>query len=555
MRPPAKVMRLPRLGAFHQTRLSFSRSLIRTMIREQWRIERPVFDLDAQGFGTVVYQVHTPRGRYGFVAFSDHLDPQNRTDRVIAERWDATFALIEGDATPARVADLRANIPKQEAGRCCAGDIVLSRANRSVRMFEHVVDQLAAGRQPDRHEVIKVGYLMRTTAVYGNGKFGLSDFDGIRQRSVFSQPFRAEMLAVYLARLLSVDLVEHLAKARAPDTAVPLDRDIKRLFGVGNATGLGMAPFLINHPRLINQWIATRELAIARVKAVRSAGFRRRTRFGELLQRAVAHIAQIHTNDAGQRHKNEVLRDELREIESRRSADSLLPERAPWQFLAEWADKNTSLETQELLNSILLELYPERVDPLAETMGCDEPADLDPSMPLTQLKAVVERNYDWALSVDYDEPQEQHYFWYRSAEKEEPRLGERFNEPGADKEMVIGIGRAVANLHAHLCGLTQAQVSRPVAYLLLEHPRFRGIVRRIQSLADCPYAEVRDNTLAASCLPVDLLRCKLSFFGAGKFDPKSDRWTRITLFQGAPLPDELDNENADDWNFYCAPLP
>jgi hypothetical protein len=42
-----------------------------------------------------------------------------------------------------------------------------------------------------------------------------------------------------------------------------------------------------------------------------------------------------------------------------------------------------------------------------------------------------------------------------------------------------------------------------------------------------------------------MLRCKLSYFGAAKFDPKSDRWVRITLAQGAPLFDELDGR--DDW--------
>ena len=43
----------------------------------------------------------------------------------------------------------------------------------------------------------------------------------------------------------------------------------------------------------------------------------------------------------------------------------------------------------------------------------------------------------------------------------------------------------------------------------------------------------------------------LIFFGAVKFDPKSERWLRITLFQGAPL---LDKEGyvqeADDWFLY-----
>ena len=39
--------------------------------------------------------------------------------------------------------------------------------------------------------------------------------------------------------------------------------------------------------------------------------------------------------------------------------------------------------------------------------------------------------------------------------------------------------------------------------------------------------------------PIDLLRFKLAFFGASRFDPRSDRWLRICLFQGAPFPDEM----------------
>jgi hypothetical protein len=46
-----------------------------------------------------------------------------------------------------------------------------------------------------------------------------------------------------------------------------------------------------------------------------------------------------------------------------------------------------------------------------------------------------------------------------------------------------------------------------------------------------------------------MLRCKLSFFGAAKFDPKSDLWTRICLFQGAPLIDEMTDDIADNWLF------
>ena len=64
-----------------------------------------------------------------------------------------------------------------------------------------------------------------------------------------------------------------------------------------------------------------------------------------------------------------------------------------------------------------------------------------------------------------------------------------------------------------------------------------------------PYGEIRDNLSGAGCLPIDILRCKLAFFGAIKFDPKSDRWTRITMYQGAPGFTELTRANADDWAF------
>ena len=67
----------------------------------------------------------------------------------------------------------------------------------------------------------------------------------------------------------------------------------------------------------------------------------------------------------------------------------------------------------------------------------------------------------------------------------------------------------------------------------------RHTVRRVQTLMTHPYAEIRDNVISADMLPIDILRCKLSFFGATKFDPRSDRWVRICMYQDAPFPHEL----------------
>lgn len=62
------------------------------------------------------------------------------------------------------------------------------------------------------------------------------------------------------------------------------------------------------------------------------------------------------------------------------------------------------------------------------------------------------------------------------------------------------------------------------------------IIRRVQRTAVHPFAEVQGNLAAADMLPIDLMRCKLAFFGASRFDPRSDKWVRISLFQGMGYP-------------------
>jgi hypothetical protein len=171
LRDPGVVMRLSRMGSFHPTRLSFLRALLRRLRRDNWQFDRPIWRVDERGEGVAVYRARGSGRSYSLVAFPHDLDPAKRSDRVIAEEWDATFVLCDGEVDQADLARLAVNVPRQEAGRCSARELVLSRANKSVRLFEEVVDRLAAGRQPNPGELDAVGYLMRTTAVYANGKF------------------------------------------------------------------------------------------------------------------------------------------------------------------------------------------------------------------------------------------------------------------------------------------------------------------------------------------------------------------------------------------------
>ncbi len=228
----------------------------------------------------------------------------------------------------------------------------------------------------------------------------------------------------------------------------------------------------------------------------------------------------------------------------RRSPPETLSPSRPWLHLFEAVKAQFSLEAQELVAALLIELYPDLVDTLVDEMGAAEPERVDGTIGVGTIIDLIEREYQWALKIDFDDHDARKYFWYYSEAKEEPRLGKRFEEPGAEREMRLGIGHMVKQLHA---ALTDVPRDQPISTFLLKHPEWRLAVRRIETTRRFPFAEIRDNTIGANLLPIDLLRCKLAFFGATKFDPKSDLWTRITMFQGAPLIDELRNPDCDDW--------
>ncbi len=546
LRPPETVMRLERMGAAFATRLSFMRVLLRRMARENWDFSCPLWKLDANGFGRAVLLAQTPVRRYALVVFTADLPADQRTDRVIAEAWDATFSLFDGVPSEEEIDRLAANTPRQEAGRFRPSELVLGRANRSVRLFDAVVEALAAGRQPEAGLLEAVGYLMRTTAVYGSGKFGCADRTLLEKREELRGSFQVELLAVYLFRWFTLLQVNHLARARGGAAAASLDPALARGLGIGNATGLGMAPFLVRHPALVHRWVAGRETALARVRALGAARPADRAAFRRHLDAAIRHVGAWRVEDARQQERNARLRADLERL-SALASEELLAGPRPWEALHRAAAVNMGPDAQELLLSVLLEPQGALVDDLADGQWAREEDEFDPSMTQGVLRREIETRYRWALEGPTGPPAR---FWYYSAEKLEPRLGWREREPGAALAMPLAIAHDVHRLRD---SLEDGAAHETVAALALRRPDLRHAIGRVQGAARHPYAEIHDDLAGAGMRPVDLLRFKLALFGATRFDPRSDLWTRITLYQGAPLPGELEADNADDWAF-PAPL-
>ena len=530
LRPPSKVMRLSRMGSMFPTRLSFLRSLTRRLAAENVKVTRPVWEMCENGYGRAVYSLDLGGYTYSLVAISNDLPPEMRTDRVIAEAWDSAYVLYDGVPDTAELDRIHANAPLQEAGRFTERDLVLSRANKSVRLFQHVTDALRKGEQPDEDMIRSVGYLMRTTAVYGNGKFGIADRGLIEDRPGLSGPFAAEMLTVWMIRNFTHDLAEHVGQGT-------LDRRFKTHLGIGNSTGLGMAPFLVTHPVLLNNWMLVRETALARVRAIPELDQIQAERLRALAKRATEHLDQWHVPDEKHQARIEVLRRDW--ALAQRALDDLDGVMPLDQLM--WGTEGFSEDVQELMASLILEPFGEIVDGLTDCMADPIGPIPDYAPDTAALGAMIDQHFGWALESDYAAKQHCRQFWYVSEAKQEPRLGDRFEEDGAERESPLDIARRVAQLHADLPDTTQ-----PIAAFLASHPQHGLAIDRVQLAARYPYGEIRDNMIASDCLPIDMLRCKLSFFGASKFDPKSDLWTRITLCQGAPLPDEL-NAGADDW--------
>ena len=103
-------------------------------------------------------------------------------------------------------------------------------------------------------------------------------------------------------------------------------------------------------------------------------------------------------------------------------------------------------------------------------------------------------------------------------------------------EQPLAIARDIKKLYEKLL---VSKNNLTIAEFLTTNSDLRHVVRRAFIVEKFPYSEIQDNTISHNIVPIDMLRLKLSFFGALKFDPRSDKWLRICMFQGAPLPKEL----------------
>ena len=545
LRNPNIIMKLSRLGSFHQSRLSFLRSFLREF--KDWDYKRDLLNLNKSGHGVVIYSFKKNSRVYSLICFANELNEDERSDRVIATKWDAAFTLHDGVPTTKDIERLKNEVPKQEVGRLSYKELTLSRANKSVRVFNHVVERLSNGMQPDVALLSKVGYLYRTTAVYGSGKFGLADRFRIKNREEICGPFRLEMMLVYLVRQFTFDQVNHIAKNKNPEKAVSLDLNICKNLGIGNSTGLGMAPFIVNHPTLLNNWIYARERALRDIREIKNIKEEDSSLFKDCLKKSIKNITSWSTESEYQQKKIKILLNDLNIFINFLEKSFNFSKEFAFNEIYFWLEKNSSVECIEYVVSMMMEPYDDIVNPLINKMSSEEEKyfNIPTDRTVSDLRKILEKKYSSIINIDFSTKENNQNFWFISKNKEEPRLADRFMEKGSELEQPLAIARDIKKLYDML---SISKNSLTIQKFLINNSDLRHVVRRAFIIEKFPYSEIQDNTIGKSIVPIDMLRLKLSFFGALKFDPRSNKWLRICMFQGAPLPEQL--KNYDDYWIY-----
>ena len=401
LRSPKEIMKLSRLGCFHQSKLSFLRSFLEEF--KDWKFSRDLFELNKEGYGRAIYSFSKKNRTYSLVCFANQLEDEERSDRVIATKWDAAFALYDGIPNEQDIDRLKQNVPKQEVGRLSYKELTLSRANRSVRIFNEVIENLSNGRQPDKKTLSKVGYLYRTTAVYGSGKFGLADRFRVKNRSEIKGPFRLEMMLVYLVRQFTFDQINHIAKNKNPKKFVELDREIAKGLGIGNSTGLGMAPFIVNHPTLLNNWVLARENILKKIREVEKVNKNQFYIFLTCLKKSIKNVENWNTESDFQKNKIKKLLEDLKNTIKYLDAINT-NQKFLFNEIYKWAEKQVGDECLEYLVSIFMEPFGEIVNEFKDKMSSDEDQyfTIPTERKIFELRDILEKNYSDILKLVCD---------------------------------------------------------------------------------------------------------------------------------------------------------
>jgi len=550
MRPAESIMQGPLMGAMKASRVSFAYVLARRMIDERWRISLETCEADANGQGRLVYRISARGIDFTYIARAYEWDGKEKVGRRSdGANRDMFGALFVGTPDAARIEREFAtfDLKNVETMRTDAMALGWTPANRSARIFDHVVDALVAGHQPEPGLIGSASaYLLRNGGFQGSGRNGSISYQGIAADHPLCHPFFADLFGLYMVRQVSIDLVNAIARARNPHAA-QLSEEVARYLAVGNSSGQGMCVALQRWPHWVSTWLTVREAALAYAKSMPVDAASRERLIG-LVARVAAYYDTVQVQSEDYVVPNKVIAANLRTLIGWLDGSRAFP---LWNDLAQAASAFDA-ETQEQLNSALIDLYPDVSDRFADylVIGAARERGVVAEMTIGELRGLLRKNYAWALRYDTLLSKTRQHFWYHSVDNGEQRRGERVLDPGEEYESFvdhIGIVQRLA------CVVASYADDELVGELMFAHPDLEMAVSRVQYLDGLLYAEIRDNLIHKDFVPAQLIRFFLASLGIECSTPLSIRYVRGVFFQGVPLPAEIAEGTTRDWRYPAEP--
>jgi hypothetical protein len=291
---------------------------------------------------------------------------------------------------------------------------------------------------------------------------------------------------------------------------------------------------------LLNNWILSRETALKKIREIKDVQEKDAQLFTDCVKKSLTNITSWNTDSEYQQNKIKSLLKNIRNFIDYIENNFDFKTEYPFNTIYLWLEQNVCEECIEYVVSIMMEPYNNIIDPLVSNMSSDEDKyfNIPTNRTINELKEIIEKKYPNILDINFDQKESQQNFWFISKNKEEPRLADRFEEHGSELEQPLAIARDIKKLYEKILSENE---NLTIAQFLSSNSGLRHVIRRAFIVEKFPYSEIQDNTIGKDIIPIDMLRLKLSFFGALKFDPRSDKWLRICMFQGAPLPTELKN--------------
>jgi hypothetical protein len=550
MRPASEVMTKDSLKLAKASPFSFTRSLIDRMFDEQWKVERVHCEIDRVGAGLVVYRIEASGRTLTFVTRCVGLTDDERVGRIRDAAMDFYSALFDGSPAIERiVAETDEQVSKVWKGRSDNAILGWTFANRGNRLFNYVVDSLVAGTQPDLRRLSDGGgYLIRNAGFYGNGRHGSRSWVSLPKDHPVSYPYHVDLICLYLWRLVGFDFAEAVAKARGAGQAA-LSAEMKRYIGVGNSSGVGMVAALVRWPHWVSGFSFAREFALAMALTEPGPAPKAQLdRLDRLMDRAAHYYLENAADIDPSVEDRALISSEMllaRGVVERWQADPSVP-KGSLKDLIEELKRRVGPAAYEQIVALVIETRPDLVGPIRHAIPAAMASrrDVVPEMLLSDLKAILEDAYSWALDIDFTRPGAAHYFWYRSEENGENRRGERAVDPGVEFETFVNVAGHMQELHARV---SRCPADWTVARYLVDYPEDVYFVSRAQLVADHPYGECQSNLIDESFRPSDLIQYYLTVLGMETTNPGNFRWVRGVFMQGAPLPQDIEAMSRRDW--------